>query len=63
VFGHHVFDADEAGVFLGGVVDEALAEVFADVGAVVVCLDEAGAALAGVSGVDVEGVEKLADVG
>ncbi len=63
MFGHHVFDADEAGVFLGGVVDEALAEVFADVGAVVVCLDEAGAALAGVGGVDVEGVEKLADVG
>lgn len=60
---HHVLDADEARGRGRGVVDEALAQVGADVGAVVVGFDEAGAAAAGVGGVDVQGVEEFADFG
>lgn len=56
--GDHVFDADETSVGGGGVVDEALADVVRDVGAVMVCFDGAG----GVGGVDVECVEVCADV-
>ena len=62
VLGHHVLDADEPGVGRVGVVDQALAQVFADVRAVVVGFDEARHALAGFAGVDVHGVEEFADV-
>lgn len=54
----HVFDADEAGVGERRVVEDALAHVGGEVGAVVVCFDVA----AGVGGVGVEGVEVGADV-
>ncbi len=55
----HVLDPDEPGVGAGGVVDDALADVLVEVGAIVVRFD---CCAAGVGGVGVEGVEVGAEL-
>ena len=62
MLGYHVLDTDQSRIGLVAVVDEALAQVFADVCTIVVGFDEARHALAGFAGVDVHGVEEFADV-
>lgn len=53
VFGDHVFDPDQSCIFLVGVVDETLPEVFADMRAVMICFDKASDSAAGLVCVDV----------
>lgn len=62
MFRDHILHPNQPGIFCARVVDEALTQVFADVRAVVVCFHEAADAGAGFTGVDVQGVEKFANV-
>ena len=62
MFGNHVLHANQSCVLFVRVVDETLTEVFADMGAVVIRFDEASYPLARIVGIDVQGVEELADV-
>jgi len=55
--GDHVLDSYETGGGGGRVVDEALADVFVEIRAVVVCLDTSRR----VGGIDMEGVKMGAD--
>ncbi len=50
---YHVLDANQAGAGRRAIVEQALAHVFGQVTAIMVCLDDA----CWVGGVDVEGVE------
>lgn len=61
-FGNHVLDPNQACVLVGGVVDEALADSGAHMRAVMGCLDIACYVMTGLLGVDMEGIEKFADV-